>query len=203
MHLNSETALDLIDGTISEAERHFWQKHLDSCRECTAELNEWSALIRWARRAKLVSAPPDVLASAKRLYEVSQESRPSVRQIVASIIFDSFAQPATAGIRAGVAAGQIVFRHVVLRAEEFDIHVRIATVEDHLQLLGQILPRGSRTFIKGAWLHLRREEERLGSVELNHLGEFQFNNIPDGLLSLQIDMPHVTVISALHTTEYI
>ena len=72
-------------------------------------------------------------------------------------------------------------------------------VEDHRELFGQILPRDGG-FVKDASVHLQNEEERIGSAELNSLGEFLFTRIPDGLLSLQIDLPYVTVISALRTT---
>ena len=91
-------------------------------------------------------------------------------------------------------------RQVVLQAEEFDIHIRISTLEDRRDLLGQILPRGNRGFINDARLHLRQDGERIGSVRANDLGEFHFTDVPEGMLSLQIDLPNVTVISALHTT---
>jgi len=32
---------------------------------------------------------------------------------------------------------------------------------------------------------------------VNDLGEFEFRSVPDGQLSLQIDLPHLTVITAL------
>ena len=39
----------------------------------------------------------------------------------------------------------------------------------------------------------------IGSARSNTLGEFAFTDLPDGVLSLQIDLPYLTVISALHT----
>jgi hypothetical protein len=203
MHFNPDRALDMVDGTMPGAEYRFWNAHIDSCSECAVELHDWSTLAGWVKREHLLNAPADVLTSAKKIFQTQKtpQSYPFLRQIVASITFDSFAQPAFAGSRAQLAAeGQVILRQVVLRAEEFDIHIRISTLDDRRELLGQILPRGSSTFIKDARLHLRHEEERIGSSKVNDLGEFQFSDVPDGLLSLQIDLPHVTVISALYST---
>ena len=203
MHFNSETALDLVDGTMALAEHRFWKTHIESCSECAVELHGWSTLAGWVKRVHLLNAPADVLVSGRQIFQTRRtpEFRPFLRQIVASIIFDSFAQPAVAGARAElVAEGSVLWRQVVLQAEEFDIHIRISTLEDRRDLLGQILPRGNRGFINDARLHLRQDGERIGSARANDLGEFHFTDVPEGMLSLQIDLPNVTVISALHTT---
>ena len=190
MHFNSETALDLVDGTMALAEHRFWKTHIESCSECAVELHGWSTLAGWVKRVHLLNAPAAVLASGRQIFQTRRtpEFRPFLRQIVASIIFDSFAQPAVAGARAVVAEGPFLLRQVV------------STLEDRRDLLGQILPRGNRGFINDARLHLRQDGERIGSVRANDLGEFHFTDVPEGMLSLQIDLPNVTVISALHTT---
>ena len=87
-----------------------------------------------------------------------------------------------------------------MQAEEFDIYLKITAFKEHRELLGQILPRGSNTFVNDATLHLRQNDERVGSANVNDLGEFQFSNFPDGLLSLQIDLPNLTIITTLNTT---
>jgi len=201
MHLSSEAALDLVEGTIADAERRFWSSHIGSCTECIAELLDWSALAGWVTRSHLFSAPDDVLASAMQIFETPpkiMEFRTPFRHIVARIIFDSFAQPAVAGVRRAAAVQQqMLVRHVVSQTEEFDIHLRVSMLEHGRDVLGQILPRDNRTFIKNARLHLRREDKRVGSTKVNDLGEFEFRGVPDGRLSLQIDLPHLTVITAL------
>jgi hypothetical protein len=53
--------------------------------------------------------------------------------------------------------------------------------------------------VRDANLYLRKGEERINSANVNDLGEFQFCNVPDGMLSLQIDLPTVTIISFLDT----
>jgi hypothetical protein len=201
MHLISETALNFVDGTMGEAENRFWTKHVDSCSPCAVEVQEWAELAQWVKGSHLLDAPEHVLAQARGVIHVplkTPESRPSLGQIFATIIFDSFAQPAWAGVRAPtLVAGGPVLRQLVLRAEDFDIHIRMSTLENHRELLGQILPRGNSAFVQTAKLHLRQKDERVGSTTTNDLGEFRFNDIPDGSLSLQVDLPNRTLITAL------
>ena len=200
MHLSPEETLDLIELKMADCERQSWYDHIGSCADCAFEFQEWSRFANSVKRTHLLSAPDPIVASAKRICETrfkTPEPRPLLRQVVALIVFDSFAEPAPAGIRAGLwMDSQVVSRRVLLQTDDFDIHVRISKVEDHRQLFGQILPRDGG-FVKDASVHLQREEERIGSASLNTLGEFLFTSIPDGLVSLQIDLPYVTVISAL------
>src|SRR5262245_18548167 len=98
-----------------------------------------------------------------------QTGRTTIRQVVASLIYDSFAQPAFAGAR-----GQQSSRQVVLRAEEFDIHVKVSETGESRELLGQIHARGSHSFVQSANLHLLQNGERVTSAQANDLGEFHF-----------------------------
>jgi len=206
MHLDSETALNLADGKMSSIEKPYWNNHLETCSECGTKLRIWTELLESVARAHLVSAPDDVVASAKEIYRTKNkigEVRASLREIVASVIFDSFAQAAAATVRAEPAAAyeqQAAMRQVVFHADDYDIYVRLSTFEDHRDLLGQILPRDSQTFVNDANLYLRHDDERIAATAVNELGEFQFCDVPDGQLSLQIDLPTMTIISALQVT---
>jgi hypothetical protein len=203
MHLNLKQVLDLIDGTIDKDERPRLASHLQSCRKCTTELENWSALLGLVKRRHLLAAPPDTLNSGKRLFrKTSLDIRPSLRQIFATVVFDSFSQPAVAGVRAELALDeQSLLRQVILQAEEFDIRIRISKSEGGCDLLGQILPRRSRSFVRDANLYLRHGEERINSTNVNELGEFHFSDVPEGMLSLQIDLPTMTIIGALSTYD--
>jgi hypothetical protein len=203
MHLSPEKSMDLIESKIAESECLPLYEHIDSCKDCASEFHEWSTLLNSVHRTHLMSPPDAVIASAKRICQTSVATwglRPFLKQAVAFIVFDSTVGLAPAGVRAGIATDSpAVSRQVLLRTDDFDIHIRISQIEDHRELLGQILPRGGRGFIRDAAVHLQHEEQRIGSARSNTLGEFLFTDIPDGVLSLQIDLPHVTVISALHT----
>ena len=116
----------------------------------------------------------------------------AAKPATASTLFDSHAQPALAGTR-----GTEDARHLVLRAEGFDIHVKVSGVAPSRQMAGQILARGGPVPVNNARLHLLRDGERLATTVADELGEFQFNDVPEGLLSLQVDLPNLTVVGAL------
>jgi hypothetical protein len=112
---------------------------------------------------------------------------------VASSVFDSHTQPTLPGTRGAADA-----RHLILRAEGFDIHVKIGGKPGARQMTGQILARGAAVPVGSARLHLLRDGERLAVTTADNFGEFRFDDVPEGQLSLQIDMPHLTVVGALN-----
>ena len=66
--------------------------------------------------------------------------------------------------------------------------------------MGQILSRSREDFAIIAQFHLLRNGERLqASAAADPLGEFQFTDVPEGELSLQVDLPHLTIVAALKT----
>jgi hypothetical protein len=198
MHLSSEIALDQLAGRLPDDQKAFWNRHLELCMECTAELGRWRELEIGLRRSHLRSASEESVKSALEIGSSQRnESGSTGRSVIAAITFDSFFEPALAGVRGASAAA----RQLVMRAEEFDIHIKIWGEAEHRQLLGQLLPRSGANFAETANLHLLQHGERLESATADRTGEFQFTDLPEGDLSLQIDLPHLTVIGALNFRE--
>lgn len=197
MHLSPETALDLIEGRLTTEKRNFWNNHLQSCDGCTRDVGQWRELGKDLKRSHLKSAPQRDLENAILIFPQPDAGQSKLRRVLAALVFDSSLQPAMAGARGGAAAA----RQLVLRAEEFDIHVKIWGEPEHKQLLGQLLPRSAERFVRVARFHLLRNGERLETTAIDETGEFHFTNVPEGDLSLQIDLPNLTVIGALNITE--
>jgi hypothetical protein len=195
MHLSSEAALDFAEGRLPKDLVGFWNDHLMTCTACTEDVAEWRKLGTNLKRSHLISAPQEDLDQALHIFPKASSAGSQLRHVLASIIFDSFQQPAFAGARGAAAQSQ----QLVLRAEEFDIHVKIWGEFAHRQLLGQVLPRSGEEFVGAAHFHLLRNGERLESTAVDDMGEFHFTDIPEGDLSLQIDLPNLTVIGALKT----
>src|SRR5262245_59891416 len=201
MHLDTETIIDLMEGRLGKAAAQEWLQHANNCSQCSTELQGWQNLSMALRRSHLHSASDALLEKAQAMFErptqpAGSPTKGGLRQILASLVFDRFTQPAFAGAR-----GQAATRQVVMRAEEFDVHVRIWAANENRHVLGQIQPRGTKTFIDTARLHLLQNGERVSSAFVNELGEFRFDCVPAGLLSLQIDLPHLTVIGSLDVSE--
>ena len=198
MHLSSEIALDFIDGRLETEQSSFWKKHLEICGECTQEVSRWRQLGTDLERSHLESAPDQELQKAMHIYPQKPDGGGSrVRSVLASLVFDSFMQPSFAGARGTSAAA----RQLVMRAEEFDIHVKIWGDDDHREMLGQVLPRTGGDFVHTARFHLLRNGERIESTTVDEMGEFHFSDVPAGNLSLQVDLPNLTVIGALNIKE--
>jgi hypothetical protein len=198
MHLTEEDALNLLEGRTQESELTVWTSHLEDCGDCNEQLKVWREMLVNLNRSHLESAPEPLIRNAEAIFQAARRRLPrlrEMRQVLASLVFDSFAQPALAGARGATSA-----RQIVLRAEEFDIHVRIWGNADQRQISGQVLARGESSFIGGANLHLMRDGERCSSATVDNFGEFEFPAVPEGMLNLQVDLPHLTIVGALNVT---
>src|SRR5689334_21533819 len=121
MHLSLETALDLIERRLDSPEVRFWTAHIENCKECSEQMEQSRHMHDLMVRDHLENAPQWLMEQAVSLFRKPQEKHePTVRKIIASLAFDSFAQPMLAGAR-----GVMDARQLVLRAEEFDIHLKI------------------------------------------------------------------------------
>jgi hypothetical protein len=198
MHLNTQVALDLIERRLHQDEEAFWTRHMEICRDCAQGVSQLRQLEVDLKRSHLKNAPQHDLDNAVRIFQATPQKVPStIPSVVATIIFDSFIQPSMVGLR----GSSSLARQIVMRAEDFDIHVKIWGDEDRKQMLGQLLPRKGREFMGGARFHLLRNGERLESTVTDETGEFHFTDVPQGPLSIQIDLPHLTVIGALNLQD--
>jgi hypothetical protein len=201
MHLTEENALNLLEERAQESELTVWTSHLEDCGDCNEQLNFWREILVNLNRSHLESAPEPLIRNAEAIFQAAPVRFPrlrEMRQVLAALVFDSFNQPALAGARGTTLAGSA--RQIVLRAEEFDIHVRIWGTAEQRHISGQVLARGESSFIGGANLHLMRDGERCGSASVDNFGEFEFPSVPEGMLNLQVDLPHLTIVGALIVT---
>jgi hypothetical protein len=197
MHLSLEAALDLIEGRLDSSELRFWTAHIENCKECSEQMEQSRQMHDLMIRDHLENAPQWLMEQAVSIFRKPQVVHKSgVRKVLASLVFDSFAMPMLAGAR-----GVMDARQLVLRAEAFDIHLKIWGEQEHRHLMGQILSRDDSAFSDAAKLHLLRNGERLETTATDSLGEFQFRDIPQGLISLQVDLPHLTVVGALNMLD--
>jgi hypothetical protein len=194
-HLTAETVLDLLEERLSEDQTLGWKQHVNECARCKRCLAEWEDFVTLIKRSSLQSAPQRDVDRATRIFrQQPDEPRPGIRCILATTLFDTFSRPVLAGARGAPGTA----RNLVLRAQDFDIHVQIRGEREQKQILGQILSRRCQDFVASAQLHLLRNGERLQAVASDTLGEFHFTDVPEGELSLQVDLPQLTIIGALN-----
>jgi hypothetical protein len=197
MHLNTEVALNFLEGRLDKEQEAFWKRHVDACADCAQDVRRWQELGINLERSHLRSASDQDLQNVVNLFQLQPKEVTSLRSILAAIVFDSFLQPAMAGAR----GSSTTSRQLVMRADEFDIHIKIWSEGDRREMLGQLLSRSDPEFTHTARFHLLRNGEKIESTITDELGEFHFSDIPEGNLSLQMDLPNLTVIGALTTRE--
>src|SRR5438093_9179463 len=197
MHLSTETVFDLIEGRLDKDEETFWQEHLGVCSGCAQETDRWRRLRADLKRSHLKSASGEILNTVMEFFPHRHvENEPDRPSVVAALVFDTFRDLARANARGAVAA-----RQLVMRAEDFDIHIKIWGESDRRQMLGQLLPRESSKAVGTARFHLLRNGERLETATNDEMGEFYFTDVPEGDLALQIDLPNLTVVGALNLNK--
>ena len=139
---------------------------------------------------------PNCEGRAQAVFDVRRElSRPGPREIAAAILFDSFTQP-LAGTRGATDA-----RQVVMCAEEFDIHLKITAIPLQHQIVGQVFARNQTQFINNVCVQLLLNGNPFKTAWSDNFGQFQFDEVPQGVFRLQLDLPGMTVVGGISISQ--
>jgi hypothetical protein len=194
MHLSSEEALDLIEARAVEDQIRFWNYHVQTCSSCRQQLAAWKEMRSLLKRENVQNAPQSAIKMADAIFEPRQATEPQgLRQLIASVVFDSFAQPALAGARGASAA-----RQLLLTAEGFDVHIRLWKAGQARRIAGQISSRGEQSVVPRIQVHLLEDGKRVNTTGADDFGEFEFAEVPEGSLQIQVELPDLTITGALH-----
>jgi hypothetical protein len=190
-HISFERLVDLADGRLPPAEQSQWLVHVASCARCAAEKAWLERVIGLMRADTSEDAPPAVIARARRLFQArAAPASTEQRRIPALVHFDSRQRPVALGIR----SGQPAARQLLLKAEGYDLDVRITPTGADWQVSGQLLgpDTNGQVELQGV----------AGTVqaELNDLGEFSLPPTSPGVYSLilrlgnlEVELPHLEI----------
>jgi hypothetical protein len=129
-------------------------------------------------------APPAVIARARRLFRPqAAPTPPERRRIPALLRFDSRQQPLALGVR----SGQPAVRQLLLKAEDYDLDVRIIPAGADWQVSGQLLG----PTVNGQ-IELQGDAGILQAA-LNDLGEFSLPPTSSGVYSLILRLGNLEV----------
>src|SRR5262245_8106762 len=157
MHLSTATVFDLIEGRLANDEETFWQEHVRVCSGCAQDIDRWRRLRADLKRSHLKSASGEILNTVMEFLPHRRvENEPDRPSVVAALVFDTFRDLALA-----TALGAVAARQLVMRAEDFDIHIKVWGAPGRRQMLGQLLPRATSKFVGTARFHLLQNGERL------------------------------------------
>jgi len=112
-----------------------------------------------------------------------------------TIVFDSRTQ------RSAGARGETDSRHILARGEEFDIHLKISTNPSQQQIIGQVFARNETQSLSSVCLHLVQNGKPFKTTWSDNFGVFQFDEVPQGVFRLQLDLPRLTIVSGISIDE--
>ena len=188
-HLTTENIISYLDGRAGEAEKSETEAHLAICAGCSESRTQIQALEHRLRQERRYELPPDFVARLVNLFPAVREpERLSFRQMIASLIYDSFDQPMLAGVRSTTAAP----RHLVFCGGDIDIDVKIESSGDQqMTLTGQVLSCSSRCF-DNVPVTLDSGGPVRYQTCTNEMGEFSIE-VPNGTYRLSVDLPEVQI----------
>ena len=187
-HLSTENLMTYIDGRTAGSDKPGVEQHLTMCCECDGLRQELQTLILDLRKDAVNEPPSETVQWGINLFQpvMQPAAGGKIRKIIAMLVFDTFDQPAMAGIRrVGAPPRQLLFR-----AGDVDVDVKIESMEanDRITLVGQVLSNDSK-FFDNTPVKLESHGIVRYKTRTNLVGEFSFDEVPKDTYHLSVDLP--------------
>jgi len=184
-HFSEEVFADFVRGIDVTAHTEL-QSHLATkCLQCAQGLRLWTQLQAIGARENTYCPPADSVRMVKLEFEAT---RLQENETLGKIVFDSFSQPALAGVRSGSAAAA---RQMVFEADGVMVDLRFDRPPRStcVSLIGQVLnEKAPRVSLANAAVMLWTEKGLvLAETTTNTLGEFHLEFEPQTKLRLSIE----------------
>ena len=183
-HFSDQAWADFIRG-INAPQRKEMESHLaNGCPDCTVSRNTWTQVQTAALQESSFAPPENTVRIAKLLFANSFAGQSEAH--VASLTFDTFLQPALAGIRSAAAAA----RQMVYEADGLavDLCFDRSPQSRMLSLTGQVLDKQvPRAPLQNSEVILWTEKGLpIAETKANAFGEFHLEFEPQNNLRLSI-----------------
>lgn len=186
--------LDFTRNLLTEAESVAVKAHLSSgCGKCEENLHWITEASQLAAQDHSFDFPEETINGLVAWFKAQPpHARPTLRQLLANLMFDSLATHQVAFARTeNVASQSPAGRQMLFQADGYDIDLRFEGVEDNAaeDLIGQVLPHShSVNIVSGATIQLWQAEKKRLSTQANEHGVFRFTGIPSGIYDLKIQV---------------
>ena len=110
------------------------------------------------------------------------EDLANYKTVIASIVFDSQQQPATAETRSQASFG----RQIILQTSGFHVDLGIQKSGWIASIMGQVLQRDTKDGLKGLEVRLMKEAMPITTVMSDDVGVFKFKHVPHGSLNILV-----------------
>jgi len=197
--------LDWLEGRLPPDQARAVAERLETADTAThAELDWLRHFLQARKSAQAATPPPSVRETLKGRFAVYTEARqpPGLFQRwLATLTFDSRAQPSTAGLRSVADEGQQ--RQLIYNSETAEIALSIQpTLPDkNFIVTGQIFPM-VKAPAHAFSIQLLQADREIDLTAADELGEFTFANLAEGEYSLVISAgEYEVIIPALHIQQ--
>jgi len=175
--------LDWLEGRLLPDKARAVAERLQTADAATQADLDWLRLFLQARQSVQFASPPlgvrETLKQRFAAYAEAREPPGPFQRWLATLTFDSRAQPVTAGLRSAAEEGQQ--RQLIYTTEAAEIALTVQSIlpDKNFIVTGQIFPMGdtpTHTFS----IQLLREAGEVALAATDELGEFTFADLPAG-----------------------
>ncbi len=172
-HIADEMVLDYLEQRCGQATARSVQAHLATgCAECQENLSYWQKMLNVMQDDVSVSTPETVLQRAFALFEGREVL--SLRQtVMATLRFDSRAQPELAGARDG---DRTSFK-LLFEAPDTRVDLLCERSGMDWSIAGQVLSLESKDYL---WKVLASGTDKMVRTDADMLGEFHLGGLRTG-----------------------
>ena len=191
-----EQLIDSFDNRLPEPEAARVAAHLvRGCAACVETRNWYEQVSKVTASDDSVAPPAWVLRRAVRIFDKALH-RPQlaafVGDLIASLVFDSFARTAPAGVR----STETVNRQLLYRAGDYTVDLQIIPSEPRrADLIGQVLKESDSSFesVCGLKLGITRADKMFLNAITDEKGEFKVSGIEPGMYDLRVELSEGTI----------
>ena len=194
--------LDWLEGRLLPDKARAVAERLQTADAATQADLDWLRLFLQAHQSvQFASPPPDVRETLRRAFAAHTEAREPpgpFQRWLATLTFDSRAQPVTAGLRSAAEEGQQ--RQLIYNTEAAEIALNVHSIRPDKSFIvtGQIFPMGD-TPTQAFSIQLLRDAGEVALAAADELGEFTFADIPAGEYDMVVSAgQYEVVIPSLH-----
>jgi hypothetical protein len=185
-HLEFEKLLSSFEGFQSRAEEMEVSAHLQSCAECAAQAAKLESFFRYVSADKNAKVSPADTAALLNIFrpkrKVSDRAGSPLKRLFANLVFDDWQM----ALQERLAVSDS--RHLLYRAEGFEVDLRLHFAGGSCQASGQVFPDCSPS--ASAELFSAETSEK---VFLNDCGEFVFPALKEGIYNFRLNSGETTI----------
>ena len=188
MHFDDKVWTDFVRDTGHPETRSAVEQHLSGgCEECAKVLAQWNLMATSAGKERSYSPPQDVVRMVKQEFAIQRPKKEQEMTLLASLVFDSFSQAATSGMRSAAVSCP---RQLVYKAHEITIDLRFEfqPLQSKAFVVGQVLEKNAATAMPIPLLLFNDNGAAVLETETSEFGEFQFEFNPKDRLRLSFEL---------------